>query len=226
MRRGIRDPDQHGGVGQHRRGHDALWHDLHEDEKWALAEKHFEESVAMNEGHGNLLGLAECYREMALLYKNWGQSRKTSNVSAVLHRLQSSRRSATSRTSTRRWRSSRTSRSRSRGHGRRSGIKGHVYLRSLPACRPLRYGDRQAIAPRDEVIKGIMIAAYLHDLGKVRVKKTILQKTRKLSVRNTSYPEAPDMGGRAPRRDRIPVGGEALIRYHQEKWDGSGYPRV
>lgn len=45
--------------------------------KLAIAEKQFAESVMINENQGNLLGKAECYKEMALMYKIWGNRSRT-----------------------------------------------------------------------------------------------------------------------------------------------------
>jgi putative nucleotidyltransferase with HDIG domain len=196
-------------------------------EKWALAERHFEESVTMNESHGNLLGLAECYREMALLYKNWGQSRKTleclgksftafKSLKAIRYLQDINSKMAELEDLTFKITRDMGAAVESKdtytfGHSQR------VAHYAMEIAKRLRLGD--------EVTKGIMIAAYLHDLGKVRVKKNILQKTRKLSLREYFIIQKhPTWGVELLEGIEFPWEVKPLIRYHQEKWDGSGYP--
>lgn len=45
--------------------------------KMKRAERELQKSIDMNEQHGTALGRAECYREMALMYKMWGKNNKT-----------------------------------------------------------------------------------------------------------------------------------------------------
>lgn len=196
-------------------------------EKWALAEKHFEESVGTNESHGNILGMAECYREMALLYKNWGQSRKTleclGKSFAAFKSLKAIRylqdidskivelEDLTFKITRDMGAAVESKDTYTFGHSQR------VAHYAVEIAKRMHLGD--------ETIKGIMVAAYLHDLGKVRVKKRILQKARKLSVREYFIIQKhPTWGVELLEGVEFPWEVKPLIRSHQEKWDGSGYP--
>ncbi|MEJ5223812.1 MAG: HD domain-containing phosphohydrolase, partial [Anaerolineales bacterium] len=67
--------------------------------------------------------------------------------------------------------------------------------------------------------------ALLHDIGKIGISDTILHKPGKLSEAEwVEMRKHPDIGARIVSgipflQDAIPV-----ILYHQERWDGSGYP--
>lgn len=69
-------------------------------------------------------------------------------------------------------------------------------------------------------------AAYLHDLGKVKVPKKILNKKEALMPDEWSKIENhPDAGRRLLKRTKKPVEQiSKIIVAHHEKWDGSGYP--
>ncbi len=67
--------------------------------------------------------------------------------------------------------------------------------------------------------------AILHDIGKIGVSDTILLKPGKLTEEEwQKMRQHPDIGARII--ERIPFLQDAMpvIRYHHERWDGSGYP--
>jgi putative nucleotidyltransferase with HDIG domain len=196
-------------------------------QKWALAEKHFQESIRMNKSQGELLGKAECYREMALLYKNWGRSRKTleclgksfvafkelkairylQDIDAKIEEIET----LTFKITRDMGAAVESKDTYTFGHSQR------VAHYAIEIAKRLRL--------QDELIKGIMVAAYLHDLGKVRVKKNILQKSRKLTVKEYSIIQKhPVWGVELLEGIEFPWDVKPLIRSHQEKWNGSGYP--
>jgi putative nucleotidyltransferase with HDIG domain len=69
-------------------------------------------------------------------------------------------------------------------------------------------------------------AAYLHDLGKTKVSKNILNKKEiLLSDEWNQIQNHPNMGSQLLKRTRKPVKQISdIILAHHEKWDGSGYP--
>ena len=74
-------------------------------------------------------------------------------------------------------------------------------------------------------LKALERGSLLHDIGKIGISDTILHKPASLTKDEFEIMHAhPDIGARIVEgipflQDTLPV-----IRYHQERWDGSGYP--
>ncbi|MFZ5910636.1 MAG: HD domain-containing phosphohydrolase [Chloroflexota bacterium] len=98
--------------------------------------------------------------------------------------------------------------------------EGHSTRVSELACRlgkELRLDEEQ--------LKALERGSLLHDIGKIGISDTILHKPAKLTEDEWKLMRLhPDIGARIVEgipflEDTLPV-----IRYHQERWDGSGYP--
>ncbi len=77
----------------------------------------------------------------------------------------------------------------------------------------------------DKQIKSLERGALLHDIGKIGISDTILHKPDKLTDEEWQAMRIhPDIGARIV--EGIPFLQEtvSVIRYHHERWDGSGYP--
>lgn len=105
---------------------------------------------------------------------------------------------------------------------RSRGTGGHV-RRVAEICyilaRELGLGKKQS-----ELIK---MASPLHDVGKIGVPDSILNKPGKLDPEEwETMKRHADIGGQMPGRSKRPILKAAAIiaREHHEKWDGSGYP--
>ncbi|SMF20636.1 Response regulator containing a CheY-like receiver domain and an HD-GYP domain [Alteromonadaceae bacterium Bs31] len=73
----------------------------------------------------------------------------------------------------------------------------------------------------------IAFASPLHDLGKIGIPETILEKPGTLDINEWNIMKKhSDIGGDLLQRCKRTVGkmGERIARYHHENWDGSGYP--
>jgi HD-GYP domain-containing protein (c-di-GMP phosphodiesterase class II) len=71
----------------------------------------------------------------------------------------------------------------------------------------------------------LRVAALLHDIGKLRVPETILNKPGPLTADERDViAQHPGFGAdvlmRVPRLEPVAI----LVRYHHERWDGEGYP--
>lgn len=83
----------------------------------------------------------------------------------------------------------------------------------------------KALNLSDEQLKALERGSLLHDIGKIGISDRILHKPGPLSEEEwTIMRRHPDIGARIVEgipflEDTIP-----LIRHHQERWDGSGYP--
>jgi diguanylate cyclase (GGDEF)-like protein/putative nucleotidyltransferase with HDIG domain len=78
----------------------------------------------------------------------------------------------------------------------------------------------------DLEVKALVAGALLHDIGKLAVPEYILNKPGKLTEAEFAKMKIhPTVGGDILRRVNFPYPVEDIVRYHHEKWDGSGYPK-
>src|ERR1043165_5733024 len=74
--------------------------------------------------------------------------------------------------------------------------------------------------------RALVAGALLHDIGKLAVPEYILNKPGKLTESEFAKMKIhPTVGGDILKRVNFPYPVEDIVRYHHEKWDGSGYPR-
>ncbi len=74
-------------------------------------------------------------------------------------------------------------------------------------------------------VQALFAGALLHDIGKLAVPEYILNKPGKLTEAEFAKMKIhPTVGGDILRRVNFPYPVEDIVRYHHEKWDGSGYP--
>lgn len=75
-------------------------------------------------------------------------------------------------------------------------------------------------------VQALFAGALLHDIGKLAVPEYILNKPGKLTEAEFAKMKIhPSVGGDILRRVNFPYPVEDIVRYHHEKWDGSGYPK-
>ncbi|MGH9971018.1 MAG: diguanylate cyclase [Pyrinomonadaceae bacterium] len=75
-------------------------------------------------------------------------------------------------------------------------------------------------------LRALVAGALLHDIGKLAVPEYILNKPGKLTEAEFAKMKIhPTVGGDILRRVNFPYPVEDIVRYHHEKWDGSGYPK-
>lgn len=75
-------------------------------------------------------------------------------------------------------------------------------------------------------IQALVAGALLHDIGKLAVPEYILNKPGKLTESEFAKMKIhPTVGGDILKRVGFPYPVEDIVRYHHEKWDGTGYPR-
>lgn len=83
----------------------------------------------------------------------------------------------------------------------------------------------EKIGLNNDQLKALERGALLHDIGKIGISDTILHKPGKLTDDEWKIMRMhPDIGARIV--ERIPFLQESMsvVRYHHERWDGSGYP--
>jgi diguanylate cyclase (GGDEF)-like protein/putative nucleotidyltransferase with HDIG domain len=75
-------------------------------------------------------------------------------------------------------------------------------------------------------LQALFAGALLHDIGKLAVPEYILNKPGKLTESEFAKMKIhPTVGGDILRRVNFPYPVEDIVRYHHEKWDGTGYPK-
>jgi diguanylate cyclase (GGDEF)-like protein/putative nucleotidyltransferase with HDIG domain len=98
------------------------------------------------------------------------------------------------------------------GHVRRT----QIYATEMGKLFGVSEGETQAL----------FAGALLHDIGKLAVPEYILNKPGKLTEAEFAKMKIhPTVGGDILRRVNFPYPVEDIVRYHHEKWDGSGYPK-
>lgn len=74
--------------------------------------------------------------------------------------------------------------------------------------------------------RALVAGALLHDIGKLAVPEYILNKPGKLTESEFAKMKIhPTVGGDILKRVNFPYPVEDIVRYHHEKWNGSGYPK-
>jgi putative two-component system response regulator len=98
---------------------------------------------------------------------------------------------------------------------------GHQERVAHLACSMARTMDLGA-----EQVKGLGMAAHIHDLGKIRVPSEILSKPGQLSdIEFALIKTHPKVGYDILRPIEFPWPVAEIVHQHHEKMDGSGYPR-
>ncbi|MCP4686255.1 MAG: tetratricopeptide repeat protein [bacterium] len=78
---------------------------------------------------------------------------------------------------------------------------------------------------RTNVLKTIVAAALLHDIGKINIEDSILKKPGKLTDKEfAAIQQHPALGVELLRRKEFPWDIKPLILHHHERYDGCGYP--
>jgi diguanylate cyclase (GGDEF)-like protein/putative nucleotidyltransferase with HDIG domain len=98
---------------------------------------------------------------------------------------------------------------------------GHVRRTQIYACE---MGQLFSLGSKE--LQALFAGALLHDIGKLAVPEYILNKPGKLTEAEFAKMKIhPTVGGDILRRVNFPYPVEDIVRYHHEKWDGSGYPK-
>src|SRR5882724_1463367 len=75
-------------------------------------------------------------------------------------------------------------------------------------------------------VQALFAGALLHDIGKLAVPEYILNKPGKLTEAEFAKMKIhPNVGGDILKRVNFTYPVEDIVRFHHEKWDGSGYPK-
>ncbi|HEX2635965.1 MAG TPA: HD domain-containing phosphohydrolase [Gemmatimonadales bacterium] len=193
----------------------------------ALAEARLRSAVELAVSTGSVLSEAEASRELALLYQAMGRNQEALTLLNAAHRLfgrldarvdlvdvstKVHRLEDTYFAVVRDWgQSIESSDSYTFGHCER--VAGYA----VGVARELALDEVQQTT--------IRLGAYLHDLGKVKVPHEILNKPGKLTNEEFGVIQMhPVWGVEMLATVEFPWDIKPIIRWHHEKYDGSGYP--
>jgi putative nucleotidyltransferase with HDIG domain len=193
----------------------------------ALAEARLRAAVEMAVGTGSTLSEAEASRELALLYQAMGRNQEALRLLNTAHRLfgRLDARVDLVDVSTKVRRLEGTYFAVVRDWGQ-----------SIESADSYTFGHCERVAGYAVALAGelgldeeqqttIRLGAYLHDLGKVRVPHEILNKPGKLTPEEFRIIQLhPVWGLELLATVEFPWDIKPIIRWHHEKYDGSGYP--
>lgn len=192
-----------------------------------LAEERLRQATALASEHGYVLVEAEASRELAQLYREQGRNQDTLRLLNQSHRLfrrldarvdlvdvggKTAELEGAYLAIVRDWgRSIETADSYTHGHCERVADYAVAIARALGLD--------------DEAVTTIRIGAYLHDLGKVKVPDEILNKPGRLTPEEFEVMAMhPVYGVEMLAGIDFPWDILPMIRWHHEKYDGTGYP--
>jgi putative nucleotidyltransferase with HDIG domain len=193
----------------------------------ALAESRLTAAIDLAVGTGSVLSQAEATRELARLYQAMGRNQEALTLLNAAHSLfehldarvdmfdvlaKRARLEDTYLAIVRNWGQSIES-ADSYTHGHCERVAGYA----LEVARALGLDETG--------LTTIRLGAYLHDLGKVKVPHEILNKTGSLTREEFEVIQMhPVWGIELLENVEFPWDIKPLIRWHHEKYDGSGYP--
>src|SRR5690242_12424669 len=198
-----------------------------ETDRPALAESRLRSAIELAKAAGSVLGEAEASRELALLYQGMGRNQEALrllNAAYGLFRRLDARvdlihvggkvaeLEGTYLTLVRNWgQSIESNDSYTFGHCER------VARNAVATARVLGLDDQEETT--------ILLGAYLHDLGKVRVPHEILNKPGPLTTAERDVVrQHPSWGIEILASVEFPWDLKPIIRWHHEHCDGTGYP--
>jgi putative nucleotidyltransferase with HDIG domain len=193
----------------------------------ALAEARLRAAIDLAVAAGSVLGEAEASRELALLYQATGRNQEALRQLNVAYRLfrrldarvdlvdvggRVAELEGTYLAVVRAWGESIEASDRyTFGHSER------VAQNAVAMARALGLDDHEETT--------ILLGAYLHDVGKLRVPHEILSKPGPLTCEEREVVERHVTWGLELLADlQFPWDIKAIIRWHHERCDGSGYP--
>jgi len=198
-----------------------------ETDRPALAESRLRSAIELATAAGSVLGEAEASRELALLYQAMGRNQEALRLLNAAYRLfrrldarvdlihvggKVAELEGTYLTLVRNWgQSIESNDSYTFGHCER------VARNAVATARALELDEQEETT--------ILLGAYLHDLGKVRVPHEILKKPGPLTHDELEVVRMhPLWGIDLVANVDFPWDLKQIIRWHHEKYDGSGYP--
>jgi putative nucleotidyltransferase with HDIG domain len=193
----------------------------------ALAESRLRAAVELAVSTGSILSEAEATRELALLFQAMGRNQEALRLLNTAHRLfgRLDARVDLVDVSTKVHRLEETYFAVVRDWGQSIESSDSYPFGHCERVASLAVALAQELRLDEEQQTTIRIGAYLHDLGKVRVPHEILNKPGALSPEEFRVIQMhPVWGLELLATVEFPWDIKPIIRWHHEKYDGTGYP--
>ncbi|MGH7612527.1 MAG: HD domain-containing phosphohydrolase, partial [Gemmatimonadales bacterium] len=193
----------------------------------ALAESRLRSAIDLAVGAGSVLSEAESTRELALLYQTMGRNQEALTLLNAAHRL---------------FRRLDARVDLVHVGGKVAELEGAYFAvvrewgQSIESSDSYTFGHCERVARHAEIVARalhlddharttVRLGAYLHDVGKVRVPHEILNKAGPLTREEFEVVQRhPVWGIELLANVEFPWDIKPIIRWHHEKYDGSGYP--
>lgn len=195
--------------------------------KTALAEARLQRAIDLAAATGSVLNQAEATRELALLYQAMGRNQEALRMLNTAHRL-----------------FGRLDARRDLVHvdGKVAALEGtflavvREWGQSIESKDSYTFGHSERVAQNAVAVAAalgldqdqrttIRLAAYLHDVGKVKVPHELLRKQGPLTREEFALVAMhPVWGVELLAGVEFPWDLKPIIRWHHEKYDGTGYP--
>ena len=193
----------------------------------ALAESRLRSAIDLAVGAGSVLSEAESTRELALLYQTMGRNQEALTLLNAAHRL---------------FRRLDARVDLVHVGGKVAELEGAYFAvvrewgQSIESSDSYTFGHCERVARHAEIVARalnlddharttVRLGAYLHDVGKVRVPHEILNKAGPLTRQEFEVVQRhPVWGIELLANVEFPWDIKPIIRWHHEKYDGSGYP--
>ena len=195
--------------------------------KWNSASDHFEKSIEMNEECSSPLGLAESYYEYGLMCRDSGRNEDAYNYLsrslAIFEGLRASKDVENVRFEVRKIEDLYLNIIEALGTAVETKDPYTLGHSSRVAYYSLSLAERLSLT--QDMGRGILIAAYLHDIGKIYVGHEILNKPGKLDhTEFETVKRHPEMGVTSLSAVEFPWEVKQYVLHHHERYDGTGYP--
>ncbi len=193
----------------------------------ALAESRLRAAVELAVSTGSILSEAEASRELALLFQAMGRNQEALRLLNAAHRLfgRLDARVDLVDVSTKVHRLEETYFAVVRDWGQSIESSDSYTFGHCERVASLAVGLAQELRLDEDQQTTVRIGAYLHDLGKVRVPHEILNKPSALTPEEFRVIQMhPVWGLELLATVEFPWDIKPIIRWHHEKYDGSGYP--
>jgi putative nucleotidyltransferase with HDIG domain len=193
----------------------------------ALAEARFRAAIDLSLKTGSVLSEAEGSRELAVLYQQMGRNQEALVLLNTAHRLFGRLDARVDLVDVR---------------GKVAGLE-QTYLavvsewgRSIESSDTYTHGHSERVAGYAVAVAGVLgldedqlstvrVGAYLHDVGKIKVPHEILNKPGRLTPDEFDVIKMhPVWGIELLQGVEFPWDIKPIIRWHHEKYDGTGYP--
>ncbi|MFL5404152.1 MAG: HD domain-containing phosphohydrolase, partial [Gemmatimonadales bacterium] len=193
----------------------------------ALAESRLRAAIDQAVSTGSILSEAEASRELALLYQQMGRNQEALRLLNAAHRLFSrlNARVDLVDVSTKVHRLEEAYFAVVRDWGQSIESSDSYTFGHCERVAGFAVGLAQQLGLDEEQQTAIRIGAYLHDVGKVKVPHEILNKPGALTPEEFRIIQMhPIWGLELLATVEFPWDIKPIIRWHHEKYDGSGYP--